>query len=34
MRAALSLLLIVTGLRLIFWAFDGAERAAGMERAP
>lgn len=30
MRAFVSLLLIVTGLRLVFAAFDAAERSMGM----
>lgn len=34
MRAFVSLLLIVTGLRLVFAVFEAAERAAGMERTP
>lgn len=31
MRAALSLLLLMTGLRLIFAIFNAAERSQGMD---
>lgn len=31
MRAFLSLLIVVTGLRLVFAAFDAAERSVGMD---
>lgn len=34
MRGFLSLLLCVTGLRILFAIFEAAERAAGMERTP
>lgn len=34
MRALIATLLLVTGLRLVFWVFEQAERSAGMERTP